>query len=118
MKISKAINAAFIICILSLIITAYSPLASVRNNVTTKESNKSQVVFKGKSNEKINLNYESFVKEGTLKLQVIDKDGNIVADFEPNKRESKWISLNKAGEYMILVAYNNFVGNYKISVKK
>lgn len=118
MKNNRAVNIGIIICILSLFITSYSPSASIKNNITAKESNKSQVVFRGKSNEKINLSYDSFVKEGTLKLQLVDKDGNILENFEPNERNSKQIALNKAGEYMILVAYNNFVGNYKISVKK
>ncbi|AJA46610.1 hypothetical protein CPAST_c05100 [Clostridium pasteurianum DSM 525 = ATCC 6013] len=118
MKNNRAINIAIIICILSLFITGYSPLASIKNNITTKESNKSQVFFNGKNDEKVNLTYESSVKEGILKLQLIDKDGNIVEDFQPNKNDSKQILLNRAGEYMILVVYNNFIGNYKISVKR
>ena len=118
MKINKSIIAAFIICIFGIFVISCSPLASIKNSITSKESSKSQVVFKVKADDKVNFTYDSLIKEGTLKLQLIDVDGKVIEDFETNKKGSKQISLDKVGEYTLLAAYDNFIGSYKISVER
>ncbi|AGK95675.1 hypothetical protein [Clostridium pasteurianum] len=118
MKINKAIAVAFIICIFGIFIISCSPLASIKNNITSKESSKSQVVFEVKASNKVNFTYDSSVIEGTLKLQLIDGDGKVIENFQTNKKGLEQVSLEKAGEYTLLAAYDNFIGNYKISVNR
>lgn len=118
MKTNKSITVALSICIFVLFIASCSPLASIKNNVTSRESSKLQVVFKSKENNKVNFTYDSSVKEGTLKLQLIDAEGKVIEDFQTNKKGSKEASLVKAGQYTLLAVYDNFIGDYKISVNR
>lgn len=118
MKSNKSIILVFILGIFILFMTSCSPLASMRNDVKSKSSSSSKVFFNAKKGDKFKITYDSSVKEGTLKLELIDSNGKVIENFETNKSNSKQISLDKVGEYVLSANYKNFVGNYEISVDR
>ena len=93
-------------------------MVSLNNHVGSKETKRSEVTFIMKKDDELKVKYNSTVKEGDLKIQLVSPKGNIVEDFDTNVNLSKQISLNEEGEYSLSVDYNNFVGSYNIDVNK
>lgn len=120
MKNKKLIAITFVICICIGIffIAYYSSLGTINKNVIAKESNNCEVTFNVKKSDKIKITYDSLIKEGTLKLRLTDSSGKVIENFETNRNSSKQVSIDKDGEYVLSVTYDNFVGNFKMKAKK
>uniref|UniRef100_UPI000287E7F0 hypothetical protein n=1 Tax=Clostridium arbusti TaxID=1137848 RepID=UPI000287E7F0 len=101
MKSNRFVIVAFITCIFVLFITSCAPLASIKNDVKSKSSSNSKVFFNAKKGDKFKFTYDSLIKEGTLKLELINSNGKVIQTFETNKKDLEQISLDKAGEYVL-----------------
>ncbi|MFT5871751.1 MAG: hypothetical protein ACI8WT_000671 [Clostridium sp.] len=117
-KALVAIVAIVIVCIyIGIIISDFSNLGSMKDNITSKKSSNSEITFNAKKGEKIKFTYNSSVKEGTLKLTLTNSNGKAIENFEPNKNSVKQVYLDNEGEYVLSATYTNFIGNYKINCK-
>lgn len=103
--------------ILFLFMIKSSNIGSITNTISSKSNNNSQISFKCEKNEKINLKYSSNIKQGTLKLQLTDSKGSVIANLKPNINSSKEILISNTDTYIFCVTYSDFVGNYKIVIK-
>ncbi len=98
-------------------ISDFSKLAVVKDNIISQQSNASLGSFKAKKDSKLRINYSSHIEEGSLNLSLVDSNNEIVEEFRTNSKSSKELSIDKDDEYKILVKYNDFVGEYNVSVK-
>lgn len=94
--------------------TEFNGLSSMKVSYSYFDGEKSHKI-KLKKGEILNLNYESEVKEGKLKIILQDPDGGIVKNFEVNTKGVDKIQAEKAGEYRIIVEGTKTKGSFKIS---
>jgi len=114
---------ALMIILIALAIVIYevsdfSKLAVVKDNITSQQSSASVGSFKAKEFSKLKVSYNSYIKEGTLKLSLIDSNKKIIQEFEVNSKSSKELAIDKDDEYTLSANYNDFIGEYNISVKE
>ena len=98
-------------------VSDFSYLGSIKDNITSKESNNSESAFNAKKGDKIKFICNSSIKEGTLKLTLTDLSGKVIKNFETNENDSEQVSLDKDGKYILSVTYDNFIGNYNVKYK-
>ncbi|KEH97603.1 hypothetical protein [Clostridium botulinum] len=116
----KKVIIGSIIFILVFILAFYSKfsyLGTMKGNIISKESNTSVTTFIAKNEDKINFIRNSSVKQGTIKLILINPKGKIIKNFQRNKNYSEQICLDTDGEYKFRIAYDNFIGNYTVKYK-
>ena len=122
MKGKKLIITIGIICLVLisgvLLFNKRYLMVSLENHVGSKATNSSEATFRMKKNDELKVKYKSTVKEGELKINLIDPKGNVVEDFDTNVNLSKQISLNEEGQYTLSVDYSNFIGSYVVDVNK
>lgn len=98
-------------------ISDFSKLAVIKDNIVLQQSNASVGSFKAKKDSKLRVNYSSHIEEGSLNLSLVDSNNEIVEEFKTNSKSSKELSIDKDDEYRILAKYNDFIGEYNVSVK-
>lgn len=96
----------------------FSELAVVKDNITSRQSNILSGSFNVKKSNRLKVNYSSNIKDGVLKLSLIDSNKKVIQEFAVNSKSSQELTVDKDEEYTILANYNDFVGDYKLSVSK
>lgn len=115
-KNKKILIMILTICIAIFMSGCYS--ACLKNSISSSPKSNNQVLtFKLSKSNKVKVDYESSVKKGTLKLKLIDSNGEIIESFETNKSGTKEIKIKQAGNYILSAEYKNFVGSFKLGVK-
>lgn len=121
MKKSRLVILVIILIILGTVIykeSDFSKLAVVKDNITSRQSNILSGSFNVKKSNRLKVNYSSNIKDGTLKLSLIDSNKKVIQEFAVNSKSSQELTVDKDEEYTILANYNDFVGDYKLSVSK
>lgn len=75
-------------------------------------------LFNVSKGEKIEISYNSTVKNSPLTIDIKDPFGNIVSSIPINKKGSVKISANATGKISIAITGSNTSGSLKISWKK
>lgn len=82
-------------------ISDFSYLGCIKNNITSKDSNNSEVTFNVKNWHEIKFFCDSSVKEGTLNLTLTDSNGKLIKNFQTNKNGTEQIFFVKKGKYIL-----------------
>ena len=121
MKKSRLVIWVIILIILGTVIykeSDFSKLAVVKDNITSRQSNILSGSFNVKKSNRLKVNYSSNIKEGMLKLSLIDSNKKVIQEFAVNSKSSQELTVDKDDEYTILAKYSDFIGDYKLSVSK
>lgn len=121
MKKSRLVFWVIILTILGVVTykeSDFSKLAVVKDNVTSRQSNILCGSFNVKKSNRLKVNYSSNIKDGILKLSLIDSNKKVIQEFAVNSKSSQELTVDKDDEYTILANYSDFVGDYKLSVSK
>ncbi|AGX44317.1 hypothetical protein [Clostridium saccharobutylicum] len=121
MKKTRVVIWVIILIILGTVIykeSDFSELAVVKDNITSRQSNILSGSFNVKKSNRLKVNYSSNIKDGVLKLSLIDSNKKVIQEFAVNSKSSQELTVDKDEEYTILANYNDFVGDYKLSVSK
>jgi hypothetical protein len=120
-KTIVAIIAIVIVCAVGIYsynnISDFSCLGCIKDNITSKDSNNSEVTFNVKNGDRIKFICDSSIKKGTLKITLTDSNGKLIKNFQTNKNYTEQISLVKKGKYILSATYDNFIGNYTVKYK-
>ncbi|RDU23528.1 hypothetical protein [Anaerosacchariphilus polymeriproducens] len=95
-----------------------SLLGNLKRNLIHETSSNSEISFNAKKGDIIKLSNKLSINKGSLRTAFKDSDGNVIDSFELKKNSSRKVSINKDGEYILSVTYNNFIGNFAINVTK
>ena len=93
-----------------------SSTISVKTDTSLTETIKKPFTYK--KDQTIHFSYSSKIKEGTLTMRLLDADGNILEDFEVNKKGKKEIKIEKNDTYIVEVDCNQFKGSYQLKWEK
>lgn len=93
-------------------------LGCIENEIKSKSSSNSVITLDLKKGDKVKFTYDSKIKEGTLKIQLIHSKNEVIQDFPINKSDTKELVMEKDEKCLLSVDYDNFIGNYKIYVDK
>lgn len=83
------------------------------DEATTSSSNFS---FSGQENERIKFSFASNIESGNLVVTLRDSAGDVVYELDDAKRLETFYTLNATDTYMVVAEYENFVGNFKVTV--
>lgn len=104
-KVIVGIVCIVIVCIAGIYsyrnFSHFSYLGSIKNTITYKKSNNSEISFSVEKGEKVEFTYDSSVKEGTLKFTLTNPSGKVIENFETNKNASKQVSIAIKGKYVL-----------------
>lgn len=93
-------------------------LGCMKDDIKHKSSSNSVITFDLKKGDKVKFIYDSNVKEGELKIQLICSKNEVIQDFPINKSGTKELVIDKDGGYRLSANYDNFIGNYNMNVNK
>lgn len=83
------------------------------DEATTSSSNFS---FSGQQNERIKFSFASNIESGNLVVTLRDSSGDVVYELDDAKRLETFYTLNTTDTYMVVAEYENFVGDFKVTV--
>lgn len=83
------------------------------DEATTSSSNFS---FSGQENERIKFSFASNIESGNLVVTLRDSAGDVVYELDDAKRLETFYTLNATDTYMVVAEYENFVGDFKVTV--
>lgn len=83
------------------------------DEATTSSSNFS---FSGQENERIKFSFASNIESGNLVVTLRDSSGDVVYELDDAKRLETFYTLNTTDTYMVVAEYENFVGDFKVTV--
>ena len=83
------------------------------DEATTSSSNFS---FSGQENERIKFSFASNIESGNLVVTLRDSAGDVVYELDDAKRLEIFYTLNATDTYMVVAEYENFVGDFKVTV--
>lgn len=83
------------------------------DEATTSSSNFS---FSGQENERIKFSFVSNIESGNLVVTLRDSSGDVVYELDDAKRLETFYTLNTTDTYMVVAEYENFVGDFKVTV--
>lgn len=118
MKKFKIIIGIVIIGIVTTIFLSQNVYAAgIKRDITERESNKSVVTFKAKKGEVLKISYSSSIEEGSLILQLVDKN-KVITYINTNEEGKLEINVEDNNEYELLANHNDFRGKYNIKIYK
>jgi|GEM_PF-5460135 len=117
MKKTKIVTVllAFLLILLSGCKHDVTSISKTCSSPVTKNSTASFSATKG---DKVNIEYDSKVKGGNLKIQLIDPNQKVINDFETNLNGKEEVRINKTGEYTLRVNLYKFRGNVNVKIKQ
>lgn len=74
--------------------------------------------FSATKGNKVNIEYDSKVKKGNLKIQLVDPNKNVINNFETNLKGKQEVRINKTGEYTLRISLYKFKGNVNVRIKE
>lgn len=92
--------------------------ASMKRKLTIPASSSSEVMFEAKRGEQLILKYSSKVEEGSLQMVLRNDTGTLVEAFPVGTAAVKTVTLEQDDTYFLQVVYEDFTGEYSITVRK
>lgn len=93
-------------------------VTSISKTCSSPVTENSTGSFSAKKGDKVNIEYDSKVKSGSLKIQLIDPNKKVINNFETNLNGKEQIRINKTGEYAVWISLYKFKGNVNVRIKE
>lgn len=93
-------------------------VTSISKTCSSSVTESSAGSFSANKGDKVNIEYYSKVKSGSLKIQLIDPNKNVTNNFETNLNGKEEVRINKTGEYTVRISLYKFKGNVNVRIKE
>ncbi|MGN1276595.1 MAG: hypothetical protein ACI4UK_06370 [Floccifex sp.] len=118
MKKKIMIIVIVVVLVLAGLWLAISPkaLGNMKHSYDETTTSSSNFSFSGQENERIKFSFASNIESGNLVVTLRDSAGDVVYELDDAKRLETFYTLNATDTYMVVAEYENFVGNFKVTV--
>ena len=96
------------------ILTRPKPLGNINYSAAKPATNNSNILFPGKTGEKIKFSFESDIKSGNLDIELTDSKGNVVYNLGKARKLVTYYTLENTDTYKLSADYSGFTGYFKI----
>lgn len=117
MKKSKNVT-VLLVLLLALLSGCKNDVTNISNTCGSLVTESSTGSFSAKKGDKVNIEYDSKVKSGTLKIQLIAPNKNVINNFEINLNGKQEVRINKTGQYILRISLYKFKGNVNVRIKQ
>lgn len=93
-------------------------VTSISKTCSSPVTQSSTGSFSAQKGDKVNIRYNSKVKSGELKIQLIDPNEKVINNFETNLNGKEQVTINKTGEYTVRISLYKFKGNVNVRIKE
>ena len=96
------------------ILTRPKSLGNINYSAAKPATNNSNILFPGKTGEKIKFSFASNIKSGNLDITLSDSTGNIVYELDKARKLTAYYTLESTDTYKLSANYSGFTGYFKI----
>lgn len=93
-------------------------LGNINRACTEPETSISTISFSGEAGDRIKLSFRSSIEDGNLEIVVYNAKGTVVKELDRAKRLETFFTLEDANTYTLEAKYQDFIGNFQITVYK
>lgn len=98
------------------LVTSPKALGNMKHSYDEATTSSSNFSFSGQENERIKFSFASNIESGNLVVTLRNSAGDVVYELDDAKRLETFYTLNATDTYMVVAEYENFVGNFKVTV--
>lgn len=117
MEKSKSVT-VLLVFLLILLSGCKNDVTSISKTCGSPVTESSTGSFSATKGDKVNIEYDSKVKSGSLKIQLVAPNKNVINNFETNLNGKQEVRINKTGEYTLRISLYKFKGNVNVRIKE
>lgn len=117
MKKYKSVT-ALLVFLLIFLSGCKNDVTSISKKCGSSVTESSTGSFSAAKGDKVNIEYDSKVKSGSLKIQLISPNKNVINNFETNLNGKQEVRINRTGEYTLRISLYKFKGNVNVKIKQ
>ncbi|MDE7390078.1 MAG: hypothetical protein K2M82_03965 [Lachnospiraceae bacterium] len=120
--IRKFLVTAIAVLVVALLYIYFSSSLTSFGNIsymcTSPKTNVSTISFYAEEGDRLKFSFESDIENGDLEITLRDSNGNDMYTLDDAKELVTYFTLDKTDTYELSAEYNDFVGKFKVNVKK